>query len=179
MNKSLQLAYRLLVTIVVLSLLAVIQSGTKLWQANKINHFINHVGDYDEPLNHSNALFAQAFYDVKNGQPQQALDLLTQIVTSDDLALKAAAYYNRGNIHLRQAQSMDAEDRKRLPSVELAKQDYRTALLLSPELWDARFNLELALRMVPEKADVSALFDKPIVNQQKTVQSYGFRVDLP
>lgn len=179
MNKSLRVAYWLLLVVVGLSVLATIHSAMMFWQANKVNHFIENVSEYEQALPQPKALFAQAYFDVKNDQAQQALDRLTQVVTADDLLLKAAAYYNRGNIHLRQAQSLEVEDRKRLSSVELAKQDYRTALLLSPQLWDARFNLELALRMVPELPDESAQFDKKIISQQKAVETVGFRVDLP
>lgn len=178
MNKLLRLAYVLLLIMVALSVFATLRAGSELWQANKVNHFIANVASYEQPLEQPQALFAQAYHDVKNGEPQQALDRLTQVVT-DDVALKSAAYYNRANIHLRQAQSMGKEDRKRFSVVELAKQDYRSALLLSPQLWNARFNLELALRMVPELPDNDSLFDKKIISQQKAVETIGFRVDLP
>lgn len=179
MNKLLRLAYGLLLVIVASSSFAAMRSGLAFWHAKKVNHFIENISEYEQPLSHPKALFAQAYFDVENGQDQQALDRLTHVVSDDDLALKLAAYYNRANIHLRQAQSMGAEDRQRLSSVELAKQDYRTVLLLSPQSWDARFNLELALQMVPEHPDQDSLFDKKIISQQKAVETVGFRVDLP
>ncbi|MBL1322064.1 MAG: MxaK protein [Methylophaga sp.] len=179
MNKLLRLAYGLLLLIVAASSFAAVRSGLEFWQAKKVNHFIENISESVQPLSHPKALFSQAYFDVEKGQIQQALELLTKVVTEDDLTLKSAAYYNRGNIHLRQAQSMADDDRQRLPSVELAKQDYRMALLLTPQQQNARFNLELALRMVPELPEENAEFDKKIISQQKAVETIGFRVDLP
>ncbi len=179
MNKILRLAYGVLLIVIIASVYLAIRSGLELWQANKINHFIENIADYKQPLSHPKALFAQAYYDVEAGEPQKALEHLTHVVTDDDIELKAASYYNRGNIHLRQALSMQADDRQRLSSVELAKQDYRTVLQLIPEMQDARFNLELALRLVPELPDEDSQFDKKIISQEKAVETVGFRVDLP
>ena len=66
-----------------------------------------------------------------------------------------------------------------IPLIELVKQDYRTALLLKPELWDVRYNLELALNIVPEIPEGDGLFEKPIIDMRKSIESVGFKVDLP
>ncbi len=179
MNKSLHLAHWLLIIIVIVSLIATAHTAVTLWQSNKINHFISNVSDYEQVPEHPMAQFAQAFNDVKQDKQQQALDRLTQIVATEDVNLKTAIYFNRGNIHLREAQAMLEDDPARLSVVELAKQDYRTALLLDSSLWNVRFNLELALKMVPEEPEPDSLFDKSIIKQQKSVQTIGFRVDLP
>lgn len=179
MNKSLQLAHWLLVIFAIVSTIVTIQAAVTLWQASKINHFINNINDYEQVPEHPMAQFAQAYNDAEVGEPQLALDRLTQIVTTEDAHLQTEIYYNRGNIHLLAAQSMLKNDPKQISSVELAKQDYRTALLLDPSLWDVRFNLAIALRMVPEQPDENALFDKPTVLQQKSIESVGFRVELP
>lgn len=179
MNKSLHFAHWLLVIIAIVGLIATVQTSITLWQANKINHFIENISDYEQVPDHSMAQFAQAYSEAEQDKPQQALDRLTQIITTDAVNLRATAYYNRANIHLRQAQLLVKGDKKHIPLVELAKQDYRNALLLVPELWDARFNLELALRMVPEDPDVDPFFDKPTVLNELTVESFGFKVDLP
>jgi mxaK protein len=179
MNKLLRLAYGLLLIIVASSSFAAVQSGLELLQAKKVNHFIENANDYKQPLSQPKALFAQAYYDVENNQVQKGLERLTKVVTDDDLALITAAYYNRGNIHLREAQSMADDDKQRLSAVELAKQDYRMALLLSPQQQDARFNLELALRMVPELPDENVQFEKDIISTERAIETIGFRVDLP
>ncbi len=179
MNKSLHLAYWLLITIAVVGFAAMLSTAMKLWQANKVNHFIENVSEYEQPLPHPKALFALAYYNVENDQPQLALDRLTKVLMDNEIILKSAAYYNRGNVHLRQAQAMLPGDRQSFLLVELAKQDYRRALLLSPQLKDARFNLELALRIVPELPDDEEQFGGNIINQQRTIENIGFRVDLP
>jgi len=89
------------------------------------------------------------------------------------------AYFNRGNIHLRQAQALMADDTSRISLIGLAKQDYRTALLLNSSLWDARFNLELALLMVPEEANERAPYVRRKGAESVTVKAVAFRVDLP
>ena len=179
MNKSLYLTHWLVVIALILSILAAMQTGLALWQATKTNHFIKQPSKFEQVPDNENALFAQAFYDVQQGDTQQAMDDLTQLISTDNIELKASAYYNRGNINLRQAMTMDDDDIKRIPLVELAKQDYRTALLMMPNLWNVRFNLELALIMVPEQPDIDALFDKPEVFNRVSRRTQGFKVDLP
>jgi mxaK protein len=75
-----------------------------------------------------------------------------------------AALFNLGNMYLRQALGPDAavggdtdeSTRARLaseagPLIELAKQRYRDLLRSDPLDWDARYNLERALRLAPEE----------------------------
>ncbi|MBL0092644.1 MAG: MxaK protein [Piscinibacter sp.] len=65
------------------------------------------------------------------------------------------AQYNLGNMYLRQALAggtrADAG-----PLVELAKQRYRDLLRAEPQDWDARYNLERALRVAPEEQESAA-----------------------
>jgi mxaK protein len=65
------------------------------------------------------------------------------------------AQYNLGNMYLRQALAggtrADAG-----PLVELAKQRYRDLLRAEPQDWDARYNLERALRVAPEEQESTA-----------------------
>lgn len=179
MNKLFHLAHWLLITVIAVSIIAIGQTGYALWQTKKINAFIS--GDVESELvpEHFKAQFAQAFRDVEQGKPESALERLTTVLETDDTLLEATAYYNRGNIHLREAQAMAAADTARIALVGLAKQDYRDALLLNSSLWDARFNLELALLMVPEEPPSSQAFDKSKGRKGIVVQSLGFRVDLP
>lgn len=179
MNKLFHLAHWLLVAIAVVSVIAIGQTGYALWQTNKINAFIS--GDVESELvpEHFKAQFAQAFRDVEEGKPESALERLTKVLETDDLQLEATAYFNRGNIHLREAQALAAADTARIALVGLAKQDYRNALLLNSSLWDARFNLELALLMVPEEPPSAQAFDKSKGRKGIVVKTLGFRVDLP
>lgn len=179
MNKLYHLAHWLLVAIAVISIIAIGQTGYALWQTTKINAFIN--GDVESELvpDHAKAQFSQAFRDVEQGKPELALETLTTVLATNQAELHAAAFFNRGNIHLREAQTMAAGDTARIALVGLAKQDYRNALLLNSSLWDARYNLELALLMVPEEPPLSQVFDKSKGRKGIIVNSLGFRVDLP
>jgi mxaK protein len=179
MNKLFHLAHWLLVALAVVSVIALGQTGYALWQTNKINAFIS--GDVQSELvpEHFKAQFSQAFRDVEQGKPESALERLTTVLETDDTELEATAYYNRGNIHLREAQAMGAQDNARIALVGLAKQDYRNALLINSSLWDARFNLELALLMVPEEPPSSQASEKSKGRKGIIVKTLGFRVDLP
>ncbi len=184
MNKPLQISYWIVILIVLCSVLAAAHAGFTIWQQTRINDYIERDDDGgQQPPAHYKALFAYAYNHASNEQPQQALDSLTQLVAKPDIktdsSVRASSYFNRGNIHLRQAQSIEVGELKRIPLIELAKQDYRTALLIQPNLWDVRYNLEVALRMVPELPDEDAVFDQPTVSSEKSVESVGFRVDLP
>ena len=68
----------------------------------------------------------------------------------DELARHAM--YNLGNMYLRQAlgASSEAKGGEAGPLVELAKQRYRDLLRADSGDWDARYNLERALRLAPE-----------------------------
>lgn len=68
--------------------------------------------------------------------------------------LRRLALYDLGNLHLRQALQVGLEDEgQSLPLIELAKQSYRDLLRRDPNDWDARYNLERALRLAPEDDD--------------------------
>ncbi len=179
MNKLFHLAHWLLVAIVIISLVAIGQSGYALWETNKINAFIS--GDVESEVvpEHFKAQFSQAYRDVEQDKPESALERLTVTLETDDTELEAAAYFNRGNIHLREAQAKAADDTARISLVGLAKQDYRNALLLNSSLWDARYNLELALLMVPEEPSLTDAADKSKGRKGIEIRAVGFRVDLP
>lgn len=64
-----------------------------------------------------------------------------------------AAQFNLANMYLRRALQLDTNESRAGPLLELAKQRYRDLLWISPDAWDARYNLERALRLAPEPAD--------------------------
>ena len=179
MNKSLHIAHWLLVAVAVVSLLAVGQAGWSLLQTGKINTFISNPSESEQVPEHLNAQFAQAFTEAKQGKSVQALERLTAVLATSDSELESTAFYNRGNIHLRDAKALPASDTGRIALVGLAKQDYRSALLLDSALWDARFNLELALLMVPEDPSENKVYTKRKGSESVVVKAVGFRVDLP
>lgn len=109
------------------------------------------------------ALFAQAYYLERKGEYQRALDLYQHVRARGNAALRAAAEYNSANIYLRQGsetRSVDSEQQA-LPLLELAKETYRQALRENGGDWDARYNLERALRLAPEPDESEAVDSRP------------------
>jgi mxaK protein len=103
------------------------------------------------------ALFAQAYHFAARGDDERALNLYKRLQDQGG-PLARAARYNAGNIHLRQALLLqktrgDAALGALITPAELAKQAYRDVLRADPSDWDARFNLEKALRVLPDPDD--------------------------
>ncbi len=97
----------------------------------------------------------------------------------DDLG--AAALFNLGNGYLRTGIRLggQGDGSERTAMLELAKQRYRDLLRLRPDDWEARYNLERALRLAPEDSEVgSAAHDGP--TEQRRIMLQGSReVELP
>jgi mxaK protein len=53
-------------------------------------------------------------------------------------------------MYLREGAGETASTVRSLPMIEQAKARYRALLRVAPDDWDARYNLERALRLVPE-----------------------------
>ena len=83
-----------------------------------------------------------------------ALAAYKAIIQADREDLRRIALYDLGNLHLHQAlQAGLSDEAQALPLIELAKQSYRDLLRKDPNDWDARYNLERALRLAPEDDD--------------------------
>lgn len=96
--------------------------------------------------------FARATAILNNGDLEMAEKYLGAMANSkSDPALASAAQFNLANGYLREALSADKTSGRFRSLVELAKQRYRDLLSIEPEHWNARHNLELSLRLVPEQ----------------------------
>lgn len=95
---------------------------------------------------------ARAVYLREKQRNSEALDTLSLIVGLGDAHLQAQSRYNLGNVYLAQALAEVAAERinQAMPLLTLAKQAYRQALALDSQFWDAKFNLELAMKLLPE-----------------------------
>jgi mxaK protein len=115
-------------------------------------------------------IFAQAYALGMSGQQQRALTLYRELTaaTRNVDALRAAALYNIGNLHLRQALAArsDGAEGQAMALFELAKQSYRDALSIDSRDWDAKYNLERALRLAPE-AEEQELGEGPQVTRRR------------
>ena len=99
--------------------------------------------------------FAAAYAAQREGRHQDARLIYSRLERSRDLRLRVAALYNTGNTYLDQASAIDRQtdaDRA-VPLIELAKRSYREALAVDPACWDARYNLERALLLLPDAYD--------------------------
>ena len=118
-------------------------------------------------------IFAQAYALGMSGQQQRALTLYRELTadTRNADAVRAAALYNIGNLHLRQALAAraDGAEGQAMALFELAKQSYRDTLSIHPEDWDAKYNLERVLRLAPEAEDQELGEGPPITRRRMPV----------
>jgi len=86
------------------------------------------------------------------------------------------ALFNLANMYLRQGLAQQAGA---APLFELGKQRLRNLLRATPEDWDARYNLERALRLAPEEQEAFSAAQQQSVEQRR-VRVPGFVAgDLP
>jgi len=134
--------------------------GLKLWQAEKSQCAVAEVSQIqsaqaatDELTSSSDARVQLAWAGrlSRMGEHAKAERLFGELVsdTQPD-PVRVIAQYNLANHYFRQALSATTDANAVMPLVELAKQRYRDVLALQPEHWNARYNLERALRLAPE-----------------------------
>jgi len=179
MSNTLNLLRWGLLATLVISLLVMFASGWQLWQQAQLENFVAAPEAHEPIPDHPRAHFAQGLYLVSQQETDAALEQYTLVLASQEAQWLPAAYFNRGNINLREAMTMQYSDPQMIPLVELAKQDYRSALQQQPQFWDARFNLEVALRLVPEDPEVDNDFKKQEIYSERSIETKAFKVDLP
>lgn len=96
-------------------------------------------------------------------------------------AIARDARYNLANLYLRRALTLDVEaDRDMLvPLVEQAKQLYRNLLAVDPGHYEAKYNLELALLLLPEGADVPADEERNPERSERAISTMRVEEQLP
>jgi len=126
--------------------------------------------------------FAQARILEDRNERAGALTLYQKVQQDGPQHLRIAARCNSANIYLRQALELaDAEQRQlMLPLVELAKENYRRVLRADPAHWDAKYNLERALRLAPEGDDEPPEEAASVRNAERAVTTMrGISLGLP
>jgi mxaK protein len=123
----------------------------------------------------------QQFFQATRAAPEAALQTYKLLVKSSRGDLKQAAQYNLGNLYMRDALRRDAEQGfESLPLIELAKQSYRDLLREHPSDWDARYNLERALRLAPEVDPGVADEPEPPEKEENVATTLQHaKIDLP
>ena len=98
-------------------------------------------------------LLMQSYW-TKRKNTEKATKLYAQAIVSHDKNIRKLAHYNMANLYLHEAyllldaSGLEVWD-KVLPILSIAKESYREALRLAPDWMDAKYNYELALRLVP------------------------------
>jgi mxaK protein len=164
-----------------LALIAI--DGYRLWRAERMNAAIadGSILNSKETLA-PEALFAQAYLHAQKGHHDEATALYKRVETSSSKSLQLASRYNRGNRYLTQAMELDDEATKQLglPLVEMAKDIYRSVLRAEPSAWDAKYNLERALRLVPDPDDSDDEDLPPPQQSERALTTMrGFTLGLP
>lgn len=111
------------------------------------------------------ATFARAWMLSRNGQGQEALMLYETLGQSRDPVFRARVKYQIGALLLRQATDLLEEQgppavTKVAPLIEIAKEALREVLRYDSRDREAKYNLELALRLLPEPERVDRARDE-------------------
>lgn len=86
------------------------------------------------------------------GQFEAAESRFARLIDRDaDAGASRIARFNLANLYLREGVRQDLPGNTTRALLEIAKQRYRDLLQADPADWDARYNLELALRASPER----------------------------
>lgn len=167
---------RALKLILVLLVVAIAIEGYHLGGLYAINRTITEGGAPAGESERGEIVFAQAYLAGQKGESQAALGLYQRVQGP----LKAPAQYNGANILLRQAMDTAKTDGglRAVPIFELAKESYRGVLREAPAYWDAKYNLERALRLAPEAVEGEAIGRNPDAERAVTTMR-GFTLGLP
>lgn len=149
-----RLPFLSLLLLLLLALTAAIFAGQAGWKAKRVNDALAALSEgrnvqvsSTDPLR---LIEARAAWLLARDRLEEAEALGPLIAAGGDSRAEAGWHYNRGNARLRQAFEL-IEIRKldeATPQVNLAKVAYRAALRADPGFYDAKVNLDLAMRLV-------------------------------
>lgn len=113
--------------------------------------------DVQPPLDASGRImFARAHYLLVRDRIDEAQGLSGRIADRGGPELTAKFYYDLANARARRALGAVEASQidKAIPEVRLAKDAYRSALRADPDLWDARYNLDVVMRLVRDFPEI-------------------------
>ncbi|ANB17089.1 hypothetical protein [Dokdonella koreensis] len=107
-------------------------------------------------------LFARAHYLLARDRFDEARTLTERIVLGRSRGFAFAVLYDKGNAHLRRALLIVDAHRydETIAEVNLAKEHYLRALRIDPGDWNAKVNLDIAMRLVRDFPDGEAEGDE-------------------
>lgn len=171
----------LLALAIALSLLFAGYEAYRLSQARNFNRLVASGVDAAATQDSPQAEFARALSLAAHNDYEGAVGAYKALSRSTDGALLESVLYNLGNLHLREALTYGPENIGRsLPLAELAKTSYRRLLRMDPAHWDAKYNLERALRLAPEREEVVSEAPPLPQNSERAVTTMkAFTLGLP
>lgn len=94
--------------------------------------------------------FARLHFLSTRDRLDEAQPLVNRLAAGPDPRIAVAALYDMANARLRLAIDHLGSNQidPAVPLVRLAKEGYRRALVLDPGFWDAKYNLDIAMRLV-------------------------------
>ena len=111
-------------------------------------------GTFDKPVGDDSihGLFVKGYVHQQRGEFEQALKTYAKIEGSEPARFGNAVKYNMANLYLQKASAAEQSGDHDLviPLVELAKQIYRELLRENSNDWQAKYNLERALQLLPD-----------------------------
>jgi len=135
--------------------------GLRWVEAARINRLVADGGAALAKLDAPHAKLARGLALARSGAVAEAAAAFRHAARGREASISVAAWYNSGNLYLREARRLDdaadttaAEHGRAF--AELAKDGYRRALRLQPDYWPARYNLERALAWYPDPDEESA-----------------------
>ncbi len=133
------------------------------------------------PYKGDHGLFAKAYAEQQRGRYQDARILYGELENADDHELRLAVLFNVGNTYLQQASEVDlnADADVAVPLIELAKNSYRQLLRIDSRHWEAKFNLERALQLLPDSGEQALIDLEGRRNPIRTITSGDPEGDLP
>jgi mxaK protein len=152
----------------------------RLVRSDRINSAIASARASGLDSNVPEAQFARALALAQSGKSDPALRIYKGLARSTRGDIARDALYNTGNVYMRDAERRNSnEGFESLPLVELAKQAYREVLRGWPDDWDARYNLERALRLAPETEQEGDESDAPMKERHVMSTIRNESVNLP
>ncbi|MDP3610087.1 MAG: hypothetical protein Q8R74_13520 [Methylophilus sp.] len=148
----------LVVSASLLSFLGAIFCAHAWWQARQLNiaYQNNTLIKQSIALHEAQKAYSIGYLQAKNGQPKLAMQSLMIAEASKDLDIRARAKFALGNLYFDSAIAATniangGAHQQAVAHIELAREAYKGALRIKPDMQVARFNLELLDRLSPEK----------------------------
>lgn len=145
-------------TFMLLSLFATTYFTYQWWQARQQNIAFSTRSLVKQAVNPENHLSAYSigYLQAEDNKLQIAARAFTYAEASNDPEIRALAKFALGNIYFSLAMKSSniaagGAHQQAVAQIELAREAFKGALRLKPDLYDARYNLELLDRLSPDR----------------------------